>query len=84
VWSIGRWYDFEEPERTLVWTPYARRIAEAIEQIHEVQPDYEVPRIQLSPRELADEVLRTTTVRPARKAIARARQILSTVRAARA
>jgi hypothetical protein len=84
VWSIGPWYDFEEPERTLIWTPYVRRIAEAIALIHDVQPDYEAPRVRLSPRELGGEVLRTLAARPAREAVRRAQAVVSSVRAARA
>ena len=84
VWSIGPWYDFEEPERTLIWTPYVRRIAEAIALIHEVHPDYEAPRIRLSSRELGEEVLRTLAGRPAREVVRRARAVAGMVRAARA
>lgn len=81
VWSIGRWYDFADPERTLVWIPYAQRISEAIELIRSVRPDYDVPRVRLASRQLADEVLRRVALRPARLALARARRLLSPARA---
>ncbi len=84
VWSIGGWYGFDETELTLVWAPYARRIAEAIELIRGVQPDYDVPRVRPTSRQLGTEVLRTVAVRPARAAVTRARAILGSGRGARA
>jgi hypothetical protein len=76
VWSIDRWYPFSESERTLVWEPYVHRVSEAIADLDALDAGFDAGLRRLTRREIGGEVLRTVALRPARRALGRAKRVV--------
>jgi hypothetical protein len=72
VWSIGRWYPFTEPQRTLLWEPYVGRISDALAELRSLDPGFASGFQRLPRDELAREVFRAVVPRPARDVTRRA------------